>query len=262
MFLGLRTVIYPAPDLEASKAWFTALLGVQPYFDQPFYVGFNVGGYELGLLPDAVVEDGPVTYWGVQDAEAVWAALLANGASPRTPVQDVGDGIRTACVREPAGSLVGIIQNPHFALPDATPQALAAADASDWTTPKPPVELTVVDTTSTPYVRAGSPVLSPGMELIPLVVDTQTGVEVFQAKYAAGFTNPWHTHPCAHGIYVLDGTLTTHQGNHPAGSFVWFPEGGTMFHGAGPDADCTFLFVANKRLDIHFVDQHEPHRSQ
>ena len=129
MFLGLRTVIYPAPDLAASKAWFTQLLGVQPYFDQPFYVGFDVGGYELGLLPDAAVEDGPVTYWGVEDADAAWAALLANGASPHTAVQDVGDGIRTAAVREPAGSLVGIIQNPHFALPDAAPQSSSAADA-------------------------------------------------------------------------------------------------------------------------------------
>jgi len=269
MFLGLRTVIYPAPDLAASKAWFAELLGVQPYFDQPFYVGFDVGGYELGLLPDAAVADGPVTYWGVEDADAAWAALLAKGAVAHVPVQDVGDGIRTASVREPSGSVVGIIQNPHFALPDKPAAVTApgteagaadgAADAQAWTAERPPVELTVVDTTSTPYLRAGSPVLSPGMELIPLIVDAETGVEVFQAKYAAGFTNPWHTHPCAHGIYVLDGTLNTHQGAYPAGSFVWFPEGGTMFHGASPDADCTFLFVANKRLDIHFVEQHESH---
>jgi len=51
MFLGLRTAIYPAADLNASKAWFSNLLGVEPYFDEPFYVGFNVGGYELGLVP-------------------------------------------------------------------------------------------------------------------------------------------------------------------------------------------------------------------
>jgi catechol 2,3-dioxygenase-like lactoylglutathione lyase family enzyme len=60
MFLGLRTVIYPAPDLAASKAWYTALLGVEPYFDEPFYVGFDVGGYELGLNPDNEVAE---TYW-------------------------------------------------------------------------------------------------------------------------------------------------------------------------------------------------------
>ena len=69
MFLGLRTVIYPAPDLAAAKAWFAALLDQEPYFDQPFYVGFNVGGYELGLDPNADVAVGPVAYWGVVNAD-------------------------------------------------------------------------------------------------------------------------------------------------------------------------------------------------
>ena len=114
MFLGLRTTIYPAPDLAASKAWFTGILGKEPYFDQPFYVGFEVGGYELGLLPDAEVTDGVLSYWGVPDADAAYAALLAAGATEHAPVADVGDGIRTATVREPAGSIVGIIENPHF----------------------------------------------------------------------------------------------------------------------------------------------------
>ena len=62
MLLGLRTTIYPTADLEASKAWFTGLLGFGPYFDEPFYVGYEVGGYELGLNPDADVADGAVTY--------------------------------------------------------------------------------------------------------------------------------------------------------------------------------------------------------
>jgi catechol 2,3-dioxygenase-like lactoylglutathione lyase family enzyme len=62
---GLRTVIYPAPDLDSAKQWWTALLGVEPYFDQPFYVGFSVAGYELGLLPDANPADGALVYWGV-----------------------------------------------------------------------------------------------------------------------------------------------------------------------------------------------------
>jgi catechol 2,3-dioxygenase-like lactoylglutathione lyase family enzyme len=121
MFLGLRTVIYPAPDLAASTAWFTQVLGIEPYFEEPFYVGFSVAGYELGLLPDADPADGPVTYWGVPDADAAWAALLAQGATPNSAVQDVGDGIRTASVREPGGSLLGIIENPHFELPPDQP---------------------------------------------------------------------------------------------------------------------------------------------
>lgn len=118
MFLGLRTIIYPSPDLDAAKAWFTGLLGIEPYFDQPFYVGYSVGGYELALDPNGSVDDGPVTYWGVPDCDEAWARLLDAGATPRRPVRDVGDAIRVATVVEPSGSIIGIIENPHFRLPD------------------------------------------------------------------------------------------------------------------------------------------------
>ena len=111
---GLRTVIYPAPDLAAAKAWWTEVLGKAPYFDQPFYVGYEVGGYELGLLPDADVADGALTYWGVEDCRAAVEAALSAGASPHTPVADVGDGIVTATVRTPQGAILGLIRNPHF----------------------------------------------------------------------------------------------------------------------------------------------------
>jgi catechol 2,3-dioxygenase-like lactoylglutathione lyase family enzyme len=117
MFLGLRTTIYPAPDLEASKAWFTGLLGFAPYFDEPFYVGYEVGGFELGLDPNAAVEDGAVTYWGVEDADAGLAALIAAGATERQPVTEVGEGIKVARVANPLGDVVGIIENPNFKLP-------------------------------------------------------------------------------------------------------------------------------------------------
>ena len=115
-FLGLRTVIYPSPDLAAAKAWFTGVLGFGPYFDEPFYVGFNVGGYELGLDPNADPAAGAITYWGVDDADEALAALLAQGARERSAVQDVGDGIRVATVVGPTGSIVGVIENPHFKL--------------------------------------------------------------------------------------------------------------------------------------------------
>lgn len=114
MFLGLRTIIYPAPDLDAAKAWYTALLGLEPYFDERYYVGFSVAGYELALDPDGSVTDGPVTYWGVSDCGAAWDRLLDAGATARQPVRDVGDGIRVAAVADPSGNLVGIIENPHF----------------------------------------------------------------------------------------------------------------------------------------------------
>ncbi len=99
MFLGLRTVIYPAPDLAASKAWFTRLLGVEPYVDEPFYVGFNVAGYELALDPDGDPATGPVTYWCVTDTDTALAQLLEAGATLRGDVQDVGDSIRVALWR-------------------------------------------------------------------------------------------------------------------------------------------------------------------
>lgn len=112
--LGLRTVIYPAPDLEAAKAWWTSFLGKPPYFDEPFYVGFDVAGYELGLLPDGNPADGALTYWGVDDVAPAVDAAVAQGATVHAPAADVGDGIVTATVTLPTGSIVGFIENPHF----------------------------------------------------------------------------------------------------------------------------------------------------
>jgi predicted enzyme related to lactoylglutathione lyase len=111
MFLGLRSVIYPAPDLDAAKAWYTKVLGIEPYFDEPFYVGYDVGGYELGLHPAAEVAE---AFWGVEDVDAAHAALVEAGAEAITPVMDVGGGIRVATLREPGGGVLGIIHNPHF----------------------------------------------------------------------------------------------------------------------------------------------------
>jgi len=113
---GLRTGIYPAPDLDAAKTWWTDVLGVAPYFDQPFYVGFDVGGYELGLLPDAAPSEGALVYWGVADVADAVATAISAGASEHTPATDVGEGIVTATVRTPDGSILGLICNPNFHL--------------------------------------------------------------------------------------------------------------------------------------------------
>ncbi len=115
-----------------------------------------------------------------------------------------------------------------------------------------PVELTVVDTHTQDWEPFPIPQLGIELTSMPLMDDPDTGMRVLKLIYRAGFTNPWHTHPCAHGIYVLDGTLTTHVGTYPAGSFVWFPEGGVMHHGASEDGDCTILFITNKPFDIHY----------
>ncbi|WP_428665334.1 VOC family protein [Runella sp.] len=110
-FLGLRTVIYPASDLESTKQWYIQATGVQPYFDEPFYVGFNVGGYELGLDPNATQT---TTYWGVEEIDLAWKHLISTGATADQEIQEVGDGIKVATVKDPLGNVFGIIENPHF----------------------------------------------------------------------------------------------------------------------------------------------------
>ncbi|HEX7087366.1 MAG TPA: VOC family protein [Vicinamibacterales bacterium] len=116
MFQGLRTVIYRVPDLDRAKAWYADVFGVQPYFDQPFYVGFDVGGYELGLQPasDAIVGTSVEAYWGVPDIAAAHAAVLQKGAQPKSPITEVGEGIKVALVTDPWGNVIGLIENPHF----------------------------------------------------------------------------------------------------------------------------------------------------
>lgn len=121
MFQGLRTAIYQVTDLGAAKTWYGEVTGGPPYFDKPFYVGFNVGGYELGLHPseDAAENraDAGVAYWGVADCDAAFARLLELGATAVQAPMEVGEGIKVATARDPFGNLVGIIENPHFKLP-------------------------------------------------------------------------------------------------------------------------------------------------
>ena len=112
---GLRTVIYPAPDLVEAKRWWSRLLGIDPYFDEPFYVGFEVGGYELGLLPSAPLEEGALTYWGVADVAVALETAMEEGAAEHAPMAEVGGGIVTATVTTPSGAILGFIYNPHFA---------------------------------------------------------------------------------------------------------------------------------------------------
>lgn len=115
---GLRTAIYRVTDIDRAKAWYRSVLGAEPYFDQPFYAGFNVGGFELGLDPDTSEGSpgpgGVTVYWGVADAEAAFARLLGLGAREHSPVREVGEGIKVATVLDPFGNVFGIIENPHF----------------------------------------------------------------------------------------------------------------------------------------------------
>ena len=117
-FLGLRTVIYRVNDVVRATDWYTQILGFKPYFNEPFYVGFNVGGYELGLQPEESA--GPVkaanveAYWGVDDIKAEYARLLELGATAHSEPMEVGDEIWVALLKDPWGNLIGLIKNPHF----------------------------------------------------------------------------------------------------------------------------------------------------
>jgi predicted enzyme related to lactoylglutathione lyase len=117
MIHGLRTTVYPVADLDRAKAWYGAVFGKAPYFDQPFYVGFEIGGFELGLVPDGTPGvAGATVYWGVDDIEAEVARIVALGATVHTPVQEVGESIKVVDLADPFGNLLGLIYNPHFDL--------------------------------------------------------------------------------------------------------------------------------------------------
>lgn len=128
MFQGLRTVIYHVDDLQKAKQWYSSILGIKPYFDEPFYVGFSVGGYELGLDPNMQgVSKGNnvVAYWGVSDTASAYQSVLELGAQNHSEPQDVGGGIIVATVTDPFGNVFGIIENPHFKIEDTHSSAPA-----------------------------------------------------------------------------------------------------------------------------------------
>ena len=116
--LGLRTTIYKVADIIKAKEWYTRAFGVVPYFDEPFYVGFNIGGFELGLQPDTdSVSDrkvSVVSYWGVNKIEQEYKRLLNLGATENQKPTNVGGELMTASVRDPFGNVLGIVYNPYF----------------------------------------------------------------------------------------------------------------------------------------------------
>ncbi len=115
MILGLRTVIYAAPDLGKGRDWYSQVLEREPYFAEPFYIGYNVGGFELGLVPDAQPStEGEHAYWGVPDIDEELSRLRNLGARLHQAPQDVGGGIRVAAVLDPFGNVFGLIENPQF----------------------------------------------------------------------------------------------------------------------------------------------------
>ncbi|KQQ47787.1 bleomycin resistance protein [Duganella sp. Leaf126] len=117
MIKGLRTVVYPVADVVVARDWYAQAFGTTPYFDQPFYVGFAIGGFELGLIPAekfTAAMAGSMAYWGVDDIDAETARLVGLGAAVHGAIEDVGEGIRTVELADPFGNLLCLIFNPHF----------------------------------------------------------------------------------------------------------------------------------------------------
>lgn len=113
--LGLRTTVYRVTNLEDAKEWYSKAFNTEPYFDEPFYVGFNIGGYELGLQPDTSVKgDNVLSYWGVEDIYKSFKYLIDLGAMSHEEPTNVGGELMVASVYDPWKNIIGIIYNPYF----------------------------------------------------------------------------------------------------------------------------------------------------
>jgi len=118
--LGLRTTAYMVGNLKKATAWYADAFQSQPYFDEPFYVGFNIGGYELGLLPEqnptTKKADSVLSYWGVKNIEKEYKHFLNSGATEHEKPTNVGGDLMVASVKDPWGNIIGLIYNPDFKL--------------------------------------------------------------------------------------------------------------------------------------------------
>ncbi|MES2448358.1 MAG: VOC family protein [Bacteroidota bacterium] len=119
MLKGLRTIVYHVSDLTQAKEWYKNIFGIEPYFDEPFYVGYNVGGYELGLDPDASgygKGNTAITYWGVEDIHECFNKFAALGIEIHEAPKNVGGAIWVASIYDPFKNIIGLIENPEFSI--------------------------------------------------------------------------------------------------------------------------------------------------
>lgn len=116
--LGLRTTIYKVGDLQKATAWYASVFQTQPYFEEPFYVGFNIAGYELGLQPEEEPatdkKERVLTYWGVEDIDAAYTDFIHAGATEHEKPVNVGGDIVIGSVKDPWANVIGLIYNPEF----------------------------------------------------------------------------------------------------------------------------------------------------
>ena len=110
---GVKTILHPVTDLAAAKAVYSALLSVEPQTDEPYYVGYESEGQQIGLVPGGAAQGmtGPVAYWHVADIAAKLAELKAAGATVKEPAHDVGGGRLVATVADPDGNVLGVLQD-------------------------------------------------------------------------------------------------------------------------------------------------------
>jgi predicted enzyme related to lactoylglutathione lyase len=109
---GIKTVLHPVTDLDRAKAVYTALLGVPPMADSPYYVGYEVAGQQIGLVPGGGGMDSPVAFWHVPDIEGKLAEVTAAGATVKEAPHDVAAGRLVATFTDPDGNVLGLIQDP------------------------------------------------------------------------------------------------------------------------------------------------------
>ncbi len=116
--LGLRTVVYNVGDLMAAKEWYARAFKTEPYFDENFYVGFDIGSFELGLLPEENTPEykaeSAFVYWGVNDIHSEFDHFIGLGATVHEAPHSVGDPLLVASVRDPWNNIIGLIFNPVF----------------------------------------------------------------------------------------------------------------------------------------------------
>jgi quercetin dioxygenase-like cupin family protein len=118
-----------------------------------------------------------------------------------------------------------------------------------------PRKMYAIDTNLVPWEERPNERIGRSLFRKVLYTDPDNGAEIRLVRYPAGVINPRHTHPCGHGMFVLEGRLVTHDGTYGPGTFVWFPEGGIMEHGASADGDVVVMFITNKAFRIDYVDE-------
>ena len=118
--LGLRTTIYKVSDIQKARDWYAKAFETKAYFDEPYYVGFNIGGYELGLQPEEGKKgekiESVVSYWGVKKIQEVYDRLISLGATENEKPYNTGGEMMTATLKDPFGNVIGLIYNPYFKL--------------------------------------------------------------------------------------------------------------------------------------------------